>query len=109
MAKKFSIPIWIYLILSLVALWFVLSPMVSSGMGCPGSQVYCPGVGCVSGQDKCFPGAKGGASRTFSETFANGWPGMGIHSQPPEYGKEEFVNKQCPDGSRTDGPCLLEF
>lgn len=90
MAKKFRIPIWVYLILGLVALWFVLSPMVSSGMGCPGSQIYCPGVGCVSGQDKCFPGAVGGASKVFSSV-------------------ETFVNKQCPDGTRTDGPCLMDF
>lgn len=90
MAKKFRIPIWVYLILAVVVLGAVLSPMVSSGMGCPGSQIYCPGVGCVSGQDKCFPGAVGGPSKVFSSV-------------------ETFVNKQCPDGTRTDGPCLMDF
>lgn len=57
--------------------------------GCPGSQVYCPGVGCVSGPDKCFPGASGGASKIFS--------------------KETFVSKSCPGNYRSDGPCLMEF
>lgn len=90
MAKKFRIPIWVYLILAVVVLGGVMSPMVSSGMGCPGSQIYCPGVGCVSGQDKCFPGAVGGPSKVFSSV-------------------ETFVNKQCPDGTRSDGPCLMEF
>lgn len=90
MAKKFRIPIWVYLILAVVVLGAVMSPMVSSGMGCPGSQIYCPGVGCVSGQDKCFPGAVGGPSKVFSSV-------------------ETFVNKQCPDGTRSDGPCLMEF
>ena len=90
MAKKFRIPMWVYLILAVVVLGAVLSPMVSSGMGCPGSQIYCPGVGCVSGQDKCFPGAVGGPSKVFSSV-------------------ETFVNKQCPDGTRTDGPCLMDF
>jgi hypothetical protein len=56
---------------------------------CPGSLVWCPGVGCVSGPDKCIAGSRGGASRIFS--------------------RETFVNKKCPDGTRTDGPCLLEF
>lgn len=86
---------------------------------CPGSLVYCPGVGCVSGMDKCMPGATGGPSAVFSkETYVNiptpkpwswapEWPGMGVKSTPPNYGKETFTS--CPDGTRTDGPCLLEF
>lgn len=39
------------------------------------------------------------------------WPGAGVRAQPPFYRstKESFVNKTCPDGTRTDGPCLLEF
>ena len=102
-------------------------PMAS---GCPGSYVMCPGVGCVSGPDKCVAGNKGGPSATFSQiegfevmkpkpwnadwsksippAFAS-WPGKGTPSSPPDYGKETFVNKKCPDGSRSDGPCLMEF
>ena len=57
--------------------------------GCLKSQYYCPGVGCVSGPDKCTPGAGGGPSKVFS--------------------RETFVSKKCPDGTRSDGPCLLEF
>ncbi len=70
-----------------VGVFFLSSVPIMSG--CPGSQVMCPGVGCVSGLDKCFAGSKGGPSAVFS--------------------KETFVNKRCPDGSRTDGPCLMEF
>jgi hypothetical protein len=61
----------------------------SAGGVCPGSLYYCPGVGCVSGQDKCFAGSRGGASAVFS--------------------RETFVSKKCPDGTRSDGPCLMEF
>lgn len=65
---------------------YTRSPVVN---GCLKSQYYCPGVGCVSGPDKCVPGSFGGASRVFS--------------------RETFVDKKCPDGTRTDGPCLMEF
>jgi hypothetical protein len=83
----------------------------------------------VSGSDKCFAGAKGGPSAVFSkEGFEvmkpkpwnadwakaiqpafESWPGVGKKSMPPDYGKETFVNRKCPDGSRTDGPCLMDF
>ena len=54
------------------------------GVQCSGSMVYCPGVGCVSGPDKCKAGSVGGPSATFSTTwereqFVNGkdmWPGI---------------------------------
>lgn len=90
---------------------FLLRGLMPSMTSCPGSYVHCPGVGCVSGQDKCFPGARGGPSVVFShETFTE-WPGAGVRARPPIYDvvKESFVNKKCPDGTRTDGPCLLEF
>lgn len=98
-------------------------------MSCPGSYVWCPGVGCVSGMDKCVAGAKGGPSAVFSKegfevmkpkpwnadwaksippAFLS-WPGAGAKSVPPDYGKEHFVSKKCPDGTRSDGPCLMEF
>lgn len=88
MARKFTIPYWAYIVVGIaVALYVFAVPMKTvMKMGCPGTQIYCPGVGCVSGQDKCFAG---GASKVFS--------------------KETFVNKKCPDGTRTDGPCLMEF
>ncbi len=92
MARKTKMPMWGWVVFGLVVLGFVIVALGSVGpltSGCPGSGIYCPGVGCVSGQDKCFPGAKGGPSAVFS--------------------KETFVSKKCPDGTRSDGPCLMEF
>jgi hypothetical protein len=80
---------WIPLII--LVLFVILNYLVFPAVGkqaCPGSQVYCPGVGCVSGQDKCFAGSLGGASKVFS--------------------KETFAMKSCPDKTRSDGPCLME-
>ena len=112
MAKKFTVPVFVWIIIAAVGLVAVVNmvPGIKTGT-CPGSQVYCPGVGCVSGQDKCFPGAAGGPTKVFSkETFFTKWPGVDFVSVPPVYGdKENFVSKQCPDGSRSDGPCLMEF
>jgi hypothetical protein len=91
----------------------VLIRWVMSGTSgfCPSSMYYCPGVGCVSGQDKCFPGATGGASAVFSKETFTQWPGAGVRAKPPVYDvvKENFVSKKCPDGTRSDGPCLMEF
>jgi len=93
MARKFRIPTWVYVALGMIVVVYAITALVPMktvmNMGCPGTQVYCPGVGCVSGQDKCFPGAPGGANKVFS--------------------KETFVTGKCPDGTRTDGPCLMEF
>lgn len=118
-----------YIVVAVVAVAVFFMSNVPMVTGCPGSQVMCPGVGCVSGQDKCTPGSQGGASATFSkEGFEvmkpkpwnadwaaaiqpafKSWPGDGVKSTPSDYGKETFVNKRCPDGTRTDGPCLMEF
>ena len=92
MARKTKMPMWGWVVLALVVLGAVIAALGSTSAmvrGCPGTGIYCPGVGCVSGQDKCFPGSKGGPTAVFS--------------------KETFVTKQCPDGTRSDGPCLLEF
>jgi len=72
---------------------------------CPGSQTYCPGVGCLSGPDKCIPGSKGGPSAVFSkEGFANSsFPQWSTAKPPP------IEMKQCPGKYRSDGPCLLQF
>ena len=114
MAKKLMTWVKIGLIsFTVTAIVVILIRWVMSGTSgfCPDSLYYCPGVGCVSGQDKCFPGSRGGASAVFSkETFAQ-WPGAGVRAKPPVYdvAKENFVSKKCPDGTRSDGPCLLEF
>lgn len=123
-------PRWaLYVVVGVVAVIVFFMAGVPAMRQCPGSQVMCPGVGCVSGADKCVAGNKGGPSAVFSKEgfevmkpkpwnadFAkftdaafSSWPGTSKSSSPPDYGKEAFVNRQCPDGSRTDGPCLLEF
>ena len=86
---------WLALAVALVVAYFVMSPAVTGATGaCPGSQYYCPGVGCVSGKDKCNPGARGGPSAVFSkETFESQCKSM----------------KPCRGGTRTDGPCLMDF
>lgn len=90
MAKKWNLSRIASIVAALFVVLFISIPKWSKMTGgCPGSQIYCPGVGCVSGQDKCFPGARGGPSTVFS--------------------KEGFVSKQCPDKTRSDGPCLMEF
>ncbi len=72
-SRKFTLPALAWMPLAVIALFFIVNYLVSPVVGaktCPGSQVYCPGVGCVSGQDKCFAGSMGGASKVFSkETF----------------------------------------
>jgi hypothetical protein len=91
-----KVPMWAIIAAATVVLAVVfLSNGGTTTMGqCPGSQVYCAGVGCVSGPDKCVPGAMGGPSKVFSkETFQGQCKSM----------------KPCPGGTRTDGPCLMEF
>lgn len=81
---------WSLLALAVVAVFAYVIAMRSPTMnGCLKSQTYCPGVGCVSGPDKCVPQSFGGPSRIFS--------------------RETFVSKTCPDKTRSDGPCLMEF
>ena len=112
MARKVS---WVWVAAGVVVLATIVVLVTGQSLmpmtKCPGSQVYCPGVGCVSGQDKCFPGSTGGPSVVFSKETFTQWPGAGVRARPPVYEvvKESFVNKKCPDGTRTDGPCLLEF
>jgi len=125
-----KLPRWTwYVVVAVIAVAVFFMAGVSQPADCPGSQVFCPGVGCVSGPDKCFAGSKGGPTAVFSKegfdvmkpkpwnadwaaaimpSFKS-WPGKDKPSAPPDYGKEKFVNRKCPDGSRTDGPCLMEF
>jgi len=112
MAKKgFTLPKWAWMPLAFFVVFFVVNYFVRPVLGaktCPGSQVYCPGVGCVSGQDKCFPHALGGAGAIFSKETFSQWPGAGVRATPPVYdvAKESFTT--CPDKTRSDGPCLME-
>jgi hypothetical protein len=92
--KKY--PLWFGVVLSIATIaalvWMKGGGSVANG--CLSNQVYCPGVGCVSGKDKCVPMNPGGPSAVFSkEAFTQPCKPM----------------KQCPGGTRTDGPCLMEF
>ena len=79
------------------------------GVQCNGSMIYCPGVGCVSGPDKCNAGAPGGPAATFSTTwekeqFVNGkdvYPGV------PKFKEVDApVLSQCSNNTRArDGRC----
>ena len=91
-----KVPIWVGVAVGVVTLVFLfLSKGGAQAMAqCPGSLVYCPGVGCLSGKDKCTPGATGGPSKVFSK---EGFEGQ----------CKAMTN--CPGGTRTDGPCLMEF
>ena len=100
------------------ALLLVAAVLYSRGGGmerCPGTLVHCPGVGCISGRDKCVTGSKGGPSVVFSQEPFENWPGVGVASTPPYYGevgKEMFTateKKTCSGNYRSDGPCLMEF
>lgn len=112
MARKVS---WVWIAAGVVVVATIAVVVLGGSLmpiaKCPDSQVYCPGVGCVSGQDKCFPGSKGGPSVVFSKETFTQWPGADVRARPPVYDviKESFVSKTCPDGTRSDGPCLLEF
>ncbi len=90
-----KIPLWVGLLVGAlaIAVLFLRNGGAEALASCPGSLVYCPGVGCVSGMDKCVSGSTGGPNAVFSkETFVNPCTPM----------------KTCPDGTRTDGPCLME-
>ena len=79
------------------------------GVQCKGSMVYCPGVGCVSGPDKCSVGSAGGPSSIFSmtwekEQFTNGkdvWPEL------PKFKEVDAAPiSQCSNNTRArDGRC----
>lgn len=99
---------WI-LIGLLVLVVFGYVSVQGPGVQCSGSMVYCPGVGCVSGPDKCNAGASGGASSVFSmtwekEQFTDGkdmWPSM------PKFNDVSAATiRQCPNNTRArDGRC----
>jgi hypothetical protein len=96
--KLKKLPWWVGIVLAGIVV-VVLFGMKGGGAvqpltGCPSNQYYCPGVGCLSGPDKCVSGNTGGASAVFSKE--------GFTSQCSSM-------KNCRGGTRTDGPCLMEF
>lgn len=104
---KLKLPKWVWGAVAVVVLLGVVMSMMAGAPGgvCPGSQTYCPGVGCLSGPDKCIPGSRGGASAVFSkEGFAvNSFPSWNITKPAP------IEIKRCPGNLRSDGPCLMQF
>ena len=104
---KVKIPKWAPIALVVLVLAVLVMTLSKGEVGgvCPGSQSYCPGVGCLSGPDKCIPGSKGGASAVFSkEGFESGsFPQWNIMQPAP------VEMKKCPGNYRSDGPCLMQF
>ena len=103
---KLKFPKWTWIVLAILIGLVVMTRVSSSpGAVCPGSQTYCPGVGCLSGPDKCIPGSRGGPSAVFSkEGFEVGsFPSWNIVKPAP------IEMKTCPGKLRSDGPCLMEF
>jgi hypothetical protein len=104
---KLKLPKWFWGAFAVVVLAAVVMGMKASAPGgvCPGSQTYCPGVGCLSGPDKCIPGSTGGPSAVFSkEGFEIGsFPSWNITKPAP------IEMKTCPGKLRSDGPCLMQF
>jgi hypothetical protein len=113
---------FIVVVLALAALWFV-QPVARVANGCAASQYYCPGVGCLSGPDKCKAGNAGGPARVFSsvehfqvlrpsdlkespvtEAFEASSFGTFPTRSPPTVDR-----KSCPGGTRSDGACLMDF
>jgi hypothetical protein len=77
------------------------------GVQCEGSKIYCPGVGCVSGPDKCSPGSVGGPSAIFSITWEKFTNGKDLFPDVPVFKEvEPAVIKDCSDKTRApDGRC----
>jgi hypothetical protein len=103
---KLKFPKWTPIAVVVVLIAMFLMSKASGPIGtCPGSQTYCPGVGCLSGPDKCVPGSKGGPSAVFSkEGFESGsFPQWSVAKPAP------IEMKQCPGKYRSDGPCLMQF
>jgi hypothetical protein len=105
-----------------VLIW-VVQPVARVANGCAANQFYCPGVGCLSGPDKCKAGNAGGPARVFSsvEHFEVLRP-SDLKDTPvtepfevssfgtfPTVSPPSIQRKSCPGGTRSDGACLMEF
>jgi hypothetical protein len=97
---------WI-LIGLLVLVVFGYVSIQGPGVQCNGSQIYCPGVGCVSGPDKCTAGNVGGPSATFSTTWEKFTNGKDEYPGVPQFKVGSTpVLSECPNGTRArDGRC----
>jgi hypothetical protein len=96
--KSSSSSAWVWMTLAVLVALYTGFVVIGSNVPatCPNALYYCPGVGCVSGADKCIAGSKGGASKVFSSLHEAFTSGSGTRT--------------CPDNTRSqDGKCLLEF
>jgi hypothetical protein len=112
----------IALLAVLAGVWFV-QPVARVANGCAGNQYYCPGVGCLSGPDKCKAGNAGGPARVFSSVeHFEVLRASGVKESPvtepfeastfgtfPRVSPPNLERKSCPGGTRSDGACLMEF
>lgn len=117
------IPVAVGVAVGLLAIVWFVQPVGKATNGCAASQFYCPGVGCLSGPDKCKAGNGGGPARVFSsvehfEVFRPADLKESPATEPFEsssFGTFETVippsgaRKSCPGGTRSDGACLMEF
>ena len=75
------------------------------GVQCSGSMIYCPGVGCVSGPDKCT--GAGGSTAVFSKTWESFTSGKDMFPKPPRFTEVSATTlSDCPNHTRApDGRC----
>lgn len=126
MAKRLSrrwIPIAVVVAVGLLAVVWFVQPVGKAANGCAANQFYCPGVGCLSGADKCKAGNAGGPARVFSsvEHFEVLRP-TDLKESPvtepfeassfgtfPKVSPPSGERRSCAGGTRSDGACLMEF
>jgi hypothetical protein len=97
---------WILLSVLVLLLAGVIS-IQGPGVQCPGSMIHCPGVGCVSGPDKCNAGYSGGPSAIFSTTWEKFTNGKDLFPEVPtlSVGDSQRITP-CSNGTRApDGRC----
>ena len=77
------------------------------GVQCSGSMIYCPGVGCVSGPDKCNAGSSGGPAAMFSTTWESFTDGKDLYPSVPKFREVEGPHmSDCSNGTRArNGRC----
>jgi hypothetical protein len=127
MAKRVLSNRWMLIgavvLVGLAWLLWAAQPVARAVNGCAANQFYCPGVGCLSGPDKCKAGNAGGPARVFSsvEHFEVLRP-ADLKQSPvtepfeastfgtfPKVSPPRVERKSCPGGTRSDGACLMEF
>ena len=102
-----KIPLKWILVALLVLLLAGVVTIQGPGVQCPGSMIYCAGVGCVSGPDKCKAGYIGGPSAVFSTTWEKFTNGKDLFPDVPTLtvGEDQHITP-CSNGTRAyDGRC----